>query len=195
MTEFYIAGAAGLVTAWFWSKSRPSNFPPGPIALPFMNNLLSVSLDEHLVGKLQKLHKDYGPMVSLAIAGSNIWDVWINDYDIIKEVLFDNRFNSRSIFGFFTLFELNKGIAFDSGETWKVKRKLVGQAFRNMGVGRNSYGGMVESEVEKFMKHIENQDNKHDICLRVRIKRAPGSTVLPMLLSFCSMKGWGSEYG
>ena len=89
MIEFIIAGIIGLGTLlwlWFWSKARPHNFPPGPVALPLFNNLLSVSMDERLSLELEHLHKKYGSMVSLAIAGNNIWDVWINDFDIVKEV-------------------------------------------------------------------------------------------------------------
>ncbi|XP_063716185.1 cytochrome P450 2F5-like isoform X2 [Symsagittifera roscoffensis] len=117
-------------------------------------------MDERLSLELEHLHKKYGSMVSLAIAGNNIWDVWINDFDIVKEVLNDPRFNSRNVFGFFELFEVQNGLAFASGESWKAKRKVIHQIFRSMGVGRNSFGQKVEAEVEKFVKHLDKLEKK-----------------------------------
>ena len=86
--------------------------------------------------------------------------IYLWSVNFLPQVLNDPRFNSRNVFGFFELFEVQNGLAFASGESWKARRKVIHQIFRSMGVGRNSFGQKVEAEVEKFVKHLDKLEKK-----------------------------------
>ena len=110
MYEYIVAGVLVIFTYLFWKKSRTSKLPPGPICLPVIGNLHNVSFDSNFTSKMQNLHKKHGPIISLSFIGLNIWDVWIDSYEMIREVLHDSRFANRTIFGLFEF--LGNGFVF-----------------------------------------------------------------------------------
>ncbi len=99
MYEYLTAATICLIVTWMWSKSRPSGMPPGPVVFPVVNNIPSLSFDHKLVSSIQKHHNQYGPIISFSVVGHGLWDVWVDGYDLIKELLHDPRFTNRSVFG------------------------------------------------------------------------------------------------
>ena len=96
MLEYVIALGVVLIT-WMWLISRPAKFPPGPLRLPILNNIYNVRIDETFYARMRSLHDCYGPIVSLSISGHGLWDVWLEEYEMAKEVWHDPRFASRSV--------------------------------------------------------------------------------------------------
>ena len=160
MYEYIIAGIVIFVSYLFLSKSRPSKLPPGPLCLPVIGNLHNVSFDANFTKKMQSLHEKHGPIISLSFIGLNIWDVWIDNYDMIREVLHDSRFTNRTIFGLFEYLGNGYGVAFASGEEARVKRKLVLQILRHFGVGKTVFAQGIEMQIEKMLQHIDDHGQK-----------------------------------
>ena len=109
---------------------------------------------------MENLHKQYGPMVSICVCGRGVWDVWIQDFDLIKEVLHDPRFSSRTAFSLFEELGNDKGIAFASGEMAKVKRKMTLQIMRALGVGKSVFSSGIEEETDSLLKYFEKITNQ-----------------------------------
>ena len=110
--------------------------------------------------RMQNLHQQYGPMVSMCVSGHGIWDVWFQGFDLMKEVLHDPRFSSRTAFSLFEELGNDKGIAFASGEMAKVKRKMTLQIMRALGVGKSAFSSGIEEETDNLLKYLERFTNQ-----------------------------------
>ncbi len=157
MLEYLVGVFVCAVASWIWCKSRPSNFPAGPVRLPFINNVYNISTEGHkFTEKMEKLHNKYGPIMSLCLMGWNVWDIWITDFDIIKEVLCDPRFASRKIGGLWEKQGWHKGLTFVRYQEAKVKRKVMSQFLSSLGVGKTSFATALEGETSKLMRQLQN---------------------------------------
>eukprot|EP00079_Xenopus_tropicalis_P019427 XP_012809062.1 PREDICTED: cytochrome P450 2J6-like [Xenopus tropicalis] len=73
-----------LLCFMYWKKSRPNNFPPGPLTLPIIGNLLQISFSSFLKD-LQKLSEVYGPVYSIYLGLTPA--VVVRGFKSLKEVL------------------------------------------------------------------------------------------------------------
>ena len=131
-----------------------TNAPTKNIQLPLSFNCLTRK-------RMENLHKQYGPMVSVCLSGQGTWDVRFEGYDLIKEVLHDPRFSSRTNFELFDVLGNTKGIAFASGEPVKVKRKLTLQIMRALGVGKTAFSTGIEEVTNSLLIYLEQFENKN----------------------------------
>ncbi len=114
--------------------------------------------------KLEVLHKKYGPMMSLCLVGWNVWDIWITDFNIIKEVLHDSRFASREASGLWLKQRFDTGLCFTPLETAKVKRKVMSQFLGSLGVGKSCFTVGIGEEADKLMKHLQKHMGQQIDC-------------------------------
>nr|XP_020634614.1 cytochrome P450 2C6-like isoform X2 [Pogona vitticeps] len=73
-----------IILYYFWKRGRPKELPPGPRPLPFFGNVFQLGFRNPLT-YLQKLTKEYGPVISLYPGTKPI--VFIQDLRFAKEVL------------------------------------------------------------------------------------------------------------
>ncbi len=160
MLEYMTAVAICLIVTWMWSKSRPSGMPQGPLVFPIVNNILSISFDHKFVSSIGALHHKYGSILSLSLVGHGIWDVWVQGYDVIKEVLYDPRFANRSIFGPLVDIHVDRGIVFASADRAKVRRRAMLQIMREVGVGKTTFVTGCEENTEVLLNYLEKFERK-----------------------------------
>ncbi|XP_063713327.1 cytochrome P450 2E1-like isoform X2 [Symsagittifera roscoffensis] len=111
---------------------------------------------------MEKLHSKYGPLISLSVAGDQIWDVWFRDYEIAKEVWNDPRFSSRSIVPLAAKLELERGVSFTSGADSRSKRTMLFKVFKALGVfDKSVFSVGVEKEVELMMNYLDTMTEKN----------------------------------
>ncbi len=152
MLEYLIALVC-LVATWFWMVSRPSRLPPGPLCLPMLKNMMTLNGD--FVEIMSGLHKKYGAMFSLSLAGGGVWDVWIEGYDVIKEMINDSRFLGRAVYGPMEDLRMESGVIFGNGVEWKQKRNTMLQILGALGMGKTAFSAAVEVEIEHLINHLE----------------------------------------
>ena len=134
--------------------------PPGPVVLPVVNNVLSLSFDENFASSMKQIHERYGSIISLSLVGHGLWDVWVEGYDLIKEILYDPRFANRSIFGPMKDLKLDQGLAFAPAHRAKSRRKTVLQIMREVGIGKTAFVTDCEENIEELLNHIAKIEGK-----------------------------------
>ncbi|PVH76700.1 putative cytochrome P450 [Cadophora sp. DSE1049] len=114
---------AFLVLKLFRYGMRPKNYPPGPPTAPLLGNLLQLpQKDLHLF--FDKLSKQYGPIVSLKLGGTDL--VLLNDATVVRDLI-EKRSNIYSARPdtFIREFVGNRNIAFrNNDDTWRRQRKM-----------------------------------------------------------------------
>lgn len=121
---------------------RPHNFPPGPLALPFLGNVFT-GVD---FKTMDKLAQDYGPVFSLRRGSARM--VFISGYKMVKEALVNqlDSFVDRPIVPLFHATFKGIGIAMSNGYLWKKQRKFAHAHLRYFGEGQRSLEKYIEVE-------------------------------------------------
>ncbi|XP_067833996.1 cytochrome P450 2J2-like isoform X2 [Heptranchias perlo] len=110
---------------------RPVKFPPGPIALSFLGNLLQVSsMAPHR--SLKQLGKKYGAIFSVRLGTK--FSVVLDGYAIVKEALVLNgeTFSGRPISPLFLRLKGPHGIIFSNGSEWREQRHFALSHLKNL---------------------------------------------------------------
>ncbi|XP_075263366.1 cytochrome P450 2J2-like [Convolutriloba macropyga] len=131
---------------------------------------------------MDKLHKKYGPIMSLSLVGKGIWDIWFQGFDLMKEVLHDQRFSSRTTFSVFDKIGADRGVVFASGEAFKVKRRLTMQILRALGVGKSAFSTGIEDEANNLLVHLDEFIGK-DIYIQGKIAYATNNIICKLLFN------------
>lgn len=83
--EFIIICLVGLLT-WLWRRSRrPNDYPPGPIPLPLIGNLLQMQGQVDFLKAVRIFREKYGNIFSLSLG--KFWIIVVNEADTIRELL------------------------------------------------------------------------------------------------------------
>ncbi|XP_018428582.1 PREDICTED: cytochrome P450 2J6-like [Nanorana parkeri] len=163
--ELSTALLLGLVLlALLWRKfSRPKGFPPGPLALPVLGNILQMDFANPLKD-LRKFSEVYGPVYSIYLGFTPA--VVIQGLKELKEVLvnkgvdFADRPHNRII----EAISGNRGLVVARyGRAWKEHRRFTLSTLRDFGLGKKSMEERIHEEcvylIEEFRK---NQDSLVD---------------------------------
>ncbi|XP_040185039.1 cytochrome P450 2J6-like [Rana temporaria] len=153
-----------LLLALLWKKfSRPKDFPPGPLALPVLGNILQMDFYNPLK-TLRELSKVYGPVYSIYLGFTPA--VVIQGFKDLKEVLvnkgidFADRPQNRVLEAISGIRGL---VATPYGRAWKEHRRFTMSTLRNFGLGKNSMEERIREEgvylIDEFRK---NQDTLVD---------------------------------
>ncbi|XP_062994255.1 cytochrome P450 2J2-like [Elgaria multicarinata webbii] len=148
--------ATFLLIANYIKWRRPRDFPPGPVPLPFLGNLLDIDPKKpHLA--MQKLREKYGNVFSLQLGNQRL--VIVNGLHLMKEALVHQGENfvdrprfplMLEIFGEFGLINSN-------GLSWKQQRRFALSTLRSFGLGKRSLEERIQEESRYLMDAIEEE--------------------------------------
>ncbi|XP_060132849.1 cytochrome P450 2J4-like isoform X3 [Zootoca vivipara] len=143
-----------ILLADYKKKIRPRNFPPGPMCLPFLGNLLHMDFKNPQNGVL-KFSKKYGNVFSIQVG--NMRFVVVSGLQLVKEALVHQGENFvdrpkppviAQVFGSF-------GLVFSNGLIWKQQRRFALSTLRNFGLGKRSLEERIQEESRYLNEAIE----------------------------------------
>ncbi|KAG7228949.1 hypothetical protein INR49_008727 [Caranx melampygus] len=146
-----------LITDYLKNKNPP-NYPPGPLALPFVGNLFNVdSEDQHLC--FSKLADTYGNVFGVRFGSSKM--VVLCGYKMVKQAIvtqaenFVDRPYSPVADRFYS--GTTDGLFMSNGDIWKRQRRFALSTLRNFGLGKSIMEQSICEEIQHLQEEIVNE--------------------------------------
>lgn len=161
---FLVALLACLVR---YARSRPPDFPPGPLRLPVWGNLWQLLLrnNKYPMKAMAALSKDYGnPLLGLFLGDFPM--VVANDLETVRDMFSHPAFQGRpdGFTGRVRAFGRLHGIFFTDGPYWEVQRRFSLRHMRDYGFGRRfeKLEALVLEEVQGVTQLLRANLTPHD---------------------------------
>ncbi|CAH2324592.1 cytochrome P450 2J6-like [Pelobates cultripes] len=149
----------------WWKVTRPKSFPPGPLALPIVGNLLQMNFKNPLQG-MKEFSKVYGPVCSIYLGFTPV--VVVRGFKALKEILITRgvEFADRPHNRITLRITEKKGLAMAPyGQAWKEHRRFTLCTLRNFGLGKKSMEERIAEEssylIQEFEKHMDTPLDPH----------------------------------
>ncbi|XP_029005206.1 cytochrome P450 2J2-like [Betta splendens] len=135
---------------------RPSNFPPGPWAVPFLGNIF-IGVD---FKTMEKLAEVYGPVFSLRRGSERM--VLVSGYKMVKEALVNqlDSFVDRPILPLFDVVYNGLGISLSNGYLWRKQRQFANTHLRYFGEGKMSLEKYIEVECSFICEAFKDEQGR-----------------------------------
>ncbi|ODM89323.1 Cytochrome P450 2C1 [Orchesella cincta] len=118
-------------------------YPPGPISLPLLGNVLQLGRDPSIV--LQKWAEEYGPIYSIKMGTED-------ERFILPPKLNWKRFNPVLY-----VFGGGNGIINAQGHVWETQRNFTLRKLRDAGAFKSSIEGFLQEEASTLIKYFEQR--------------------------------------
>ncbi|KAK2835777.1 hypothetical protein Q5P01_016261 [Channa striata] len=128
-----------LLLADVFRNWRPSNFPPGPWAVPFLGNIFT-GVD------YKTMQKEYGPVFSVHRGSQRM--VFVSGYKMVKEALVNqlDSFVERPVIPLFHVVSKGLGISLSNGYLWRKQRLFANTHLHYFGDGQKSLENYIQME-------------------------------------------------
>ncbi|XP_028665549.2 cytochrome P450 2D3 [Erpetoichthys calabaricus] len=134
---------------------RFRNFPPGPLPVPFVGNILQLNLRNPLKD-MKKLSETYGNVYSVFIGSTPV--VILHGLQAVKEALVTQavEFAGRPQGLLVNDVTEYKGVIIvNYGTHWKEQRRFALSTLRNFGLGKKSMEARIQEEVAHLTESLE----------------------------------------
>uniref|UniRef100_H2YXA5 Uncharacterized protein n=1 Tax=Ciona savignyi TaxID=51511 RepID=H2YXA5_CIOSA len=173
-----------LVCYLFRWKSRPKNFPPGPLGIPMLG--VAPFAGSKLENYLASFYKKYGGVMSFRL-GPKDWVV-LNDLEAITQAFTKQgeSFSGRPKSVVFDQLTQGCGIVFANGDRWQHQRRFVLTALKRLGMGKRTMDAIINEETNRFIASVQlagGTEYYYFIQIRQCVPRPTGTIVvfLPFL--------------
>uniref|UniRef100_A0A8C2ZZ39 Uncharacterized protein n=1 Tax=Cyclopterus lumpus TaxID=8103 RepID=A0A8C2ZZ39_CYCLU len=139
-----------IIIADFLKNWSPPNFPPGPLSLPLVGNLLSVDR-KHPYVYFTNLSDVYGNVCSICLGGFKM--VFVSGYKVVKEALATqaDNFMDRPYQAM-----ANRVYLGETGLQISKQRRFALSTLRNFGLGKST----MEQSVCEEIRHLTNDSGE-----------------------------------
>ncbi|ODM92573.1 Farnesoate epoxidase [Orchesella cincta] len=145
-----------LVFLCFKKTKRDPRYPPGPISLPLLGNVLQLVRDP--LGVLQKWAAKYGPVFSFKMGLQET--IVVSDPKLVKELFSDIKSTGRASNPVTHYFGDGYGIINNDGRVWESQRRYTLRKLRDAGVFKSSIEGFIMEEAATLTNFFQQNVGK-----------------------------------
>ncbi|XP_038056997.1 cytochrome P450 2J6-like isoform X2 [Patiria miniata] len=165
-----LLGLSVVLFVLWWSRRRTPTTTRNVPAMPFISSLADavedfwITVDLFRAGLSQphymfnRFSQKYGPVFSVTLPYLRI--VVLSSYEAIREAFQNQLLSDRPVIHVLKHGVKGHGVAFSSGETWKVQRKMVLNFLRAFGVNRSSFEEKIALEASHLNAELRQLDGR-----------------------------------